>query len=199
MQFPDFTRELQVPQPSPLWGVTPFYIVAVHRWKYADTTYLDFVKEPEIVESRKPTKIQTLRANHSLPLPSLSQFQHSILIACNLGDMHIRKNECLTVPDTFCIEFKQGWKNKAYMEHLLASFEGYQSSKDLVLNSKGRRKGNSDLPKEYYFQTVTDYIWEWYHEQVYILEVTQRNKVGKGNLPKDWTWSPKKKLWVGYI
>ena len=204
MQFPDFTRELQVPQPSPLWGVTPFYIVAVHRWKYADTTYLDFVKEPEIVESRKPTKIQTLRANHSLPLPSLSQFQHSILIACNLGDMFIRKNERLTVPDTFYIEFKQGWKNKAYMQHLLASFEGYQSSKDLVfglvtkynqpINSKGRRKGSLNLPKEYYFQTVTDYIWEWYHEQVYILEVTQRNKVGKGNLPKDWTWNLKKKL-----
>ena len=115
MQFPDFTRELQVPQPSPLWGVTPFHIVAVHRWKYADTTYLDFVKEPEIVESRKPTKIQTLRANHSLPLPSLSQFQHSILIACNLGGLHIRKSKCLTVPDTFSIEFKQGWKNETYL------------------------------------------------------------------------------------
>ena len=37
-------------------------------------------KDPEIVKSRKPTKIQTLRANHSLPLPSLSQFQHSALI-----------------------------------------------------------------------------------------------------------------------
>ena len=94
MQFPDFTRELQVPQPSTLWGVTPFNIVAVHRWKYADTTYLDFVKEPEIVKSRQPTKIQILRANHSLPLPPLSQldtygirsgakgtqFQHSALI-----------------------------------------------------------------------------------------------------------------------
>ena len=41
---------------------------------------------------------------------------------------------------------------------------------------------------------MSDYIWEWYHEQVYILEVTQRNKVGKGNLPEDWTWSLKKKL-----
>ena len=108
--------------------------------------------------------------------------------------MFIRKNERLTVLDTFYIEFKQGWKNKAYIQHLLASFEGYQSSTDLVLNSKGRRKGNSNLPKEYYFQTVTDYIWEWYHEQVYILEVTQRNKIGKGNLPEDWTWTPKKKL-----
>ena len=44
------------------------------------------------------------------------------------------------------------------MEHLLASFEGYQSSKDLVLNSKGGRKGNSNLTKAYYFQTVSDYI-----------------------------------------
>ena len=42
------------------------------------------------------------------------------------------------------------------MEHLLASFEGYQSSKDLVLKTNGRRKGNPS--KEYYFQTVTDYI-----------------------------------------
>ena len=80
------------------------------------------------------------------------------------------------------------------MEHLLASFEGYQSSKDLVLKTNGRRKGNPSLPKEYYFQIVSDYIWEWYHEQTYILEINQRNKVGKGNLPKDWTWSPKKKL-----
>ena len=54
------------------------------------------------------------------------------------------------------------------MQHLLASFEGYQSSKDLVfglvtkynqpINSKGRRKGSLNLPKEYYFQTVTDYM-----------------------------------------
>lgn len=194
MQFPDFTRELQVPQPSPLWGVTPFNIVAIHRWKYANTTYLDFAKDPEIVKSRQPTKIQILRGNHSLPLPSLSQFQHSVLIGCNLGDMHIRKNKRLTVPDTFRIEFKQGWKSKTYMEYLLALFEGYQSSKDLVLKANGRRKNNPNLPKEYRFQTVSGYIWEWYHEQVYILEVTQRNKVGKGNLPEDWTWSLKKKL-----
>ena len=80
MQFLDFTRELQVPQPSPLWGVTPFHIVAIQRWKYANTTYLDFAKDPEIVKSRQPTKIQILRANHSLPLPSLSQFQRSNLL-----------------------------------------------------------------------------------------------------------------------
>ena len=194
MDFPDFTRELKVAQPSPLWGVTPFHIVAVHQWKYENTTYRNFVKNPEIAESRKPTKIQILRANQNLPLPSLSQFQHSVLIGCNLGDMHIRKNKCLTVPDTFYIEFKQGWKNKAYMEHLLALFEGYQSSKDLILKSYGRRKNNPELPKEFRFQTVTDYIWEWYHEQVYTLEITQRKKVGKGNLPEDWTWIPKKKL-----
>lgn len=66
------------------------------------------VRNPEIAESRKPTKIQILRANQNLPLPSLSQFQHSVLIGCNLGDMHIRKNKRLTVPDTFYIEFKQG-------------------------------------------------------------------------------------------
>ena len=194
MDFPDFTRELKVAQPSPLWGVTPFHIVAVHQWKYENTTYRNFVKNPEIAESRKPTKIQILRANQNLPLPSLSQFQHSVLIGCNLGDMHIRKNKRLTVPDTFYIEFKQGWKNKAYMEHLLALFEGYQSSKDLILKSYGHRKNNPELPKEFRFQTVTDYIWEWYHEQVYTLEITQRKKVGKGNLPEDWTWIPKKKL-----
>ena len=84
--------------------------------------------------------------------------------------MHIRKNKRLTVPDTFYIEFKQGWKSKAYIESLLASFEGYQSSKDLVLKATGRRKNNPNLPKAYSFQTVSDYIWEWYHEQVYILK-----------------------------
>ena len=137
------------------WGVTPFNIVAIHRWKYANTTYLDFAKDPKIVKSRQPTKIQTLRANQSLPLPSLSQFQHSkflwnfgnqrfsVLIGCNLGDMHIRKNKCLTVPDTFYVEFKQGWKNKTYMEYLLALFEGYQSSKDLNLLRKFRTEGFS--------------------------------------------------------
>ena len=109
MQFPDFTREIQVPQPSPLWGVTPYHIVAVHRWKYADTTYLDFVKEPEIVESRKPTKIQTLRANHSLPLPSLSQFQHSVLIACNLGDM---SNNAWQFQTLFVLSLSKGEKIK---------------------------------------------------------------------------------------
>jgi len=29
-------------------------------------------------------------------------------IDCNLGGLHIRKSKCLTVPDTFSIEFKQG-------------------------------------------------------------------------------------------
>ena len=29
-------------------------------------------------------------------------------INCNLGGLHIRKSKCLTVPDTFSIEFKQG-------------------------------------------------------------------------------------------
>ena len=71
MDFPDFTRELKVAQPSPLWGVTPFHIVAVHQWKYENTTYRNFVKNPEIAESRKPTKIQILRANQNLPLPAL--------------------------------------------------------------------------------------------------------------------------------
>ena len=210
----DFTRELQASQPSPLWGVTPFHIVAIHRWKHAHTTYSNFIKDTEIVESRQPTKMQISLSNHSLPLPPLNQFQHSkflwnfgnqrfsVLVACNLGDLHIHKNKCLTVPDTFYVEFKQGWKNHEYMKHLLKQtmfvrkpkvfnlFQGYQSSKELILKAKGQRNDGSEIPEAYSLWTATGYIWEWYHEQVYILEVTQCNKVGDGSLPGHWIWKP---------
>ena len=190
----DFTRELQASQPSPLWGVTPFHIVAIHRWKHAHTTYSNFIKDTEIVESRQPTNMQISLSNHSLPLSPLNQFQHSVLVACNLGDLHIHKNKCLTVPDTFYVEFKQGWKNHEYMKHLLNLFQGYQSSKELVLKAKGQRNDGSEIPEAYSLRTATGYIWEWYHEQVYILEVTQCNKVGDGSLPGHWIWTPKKNL-----
>ena len=41
--------------------------------------------------------------------------------------------------DTFFVGLSKGEKNKAYMEHLLASFEGYQSSKELVLKSNVKK------------------------------------------------------------
>ena len=100
----------------------------------------------------------------------------------------------------FLCRFKQGFRNKPYMEHLLGVFGGYQSSAEAVLRPEGSHPDDPTLPKAYYFWklrfrrrslwTKTDFCWEWYHEQVYTLEVTQRNKVGKGNLPKDWTWKP---------
>ena len=97
-------------------------------------------------------------------MPPLSKFQHSVLLGCNLGDLHIRKNICSTTLDTFSIEFKQGWKNETYIKHLLKLFSDYHSSAEAVLRPNGRRKGRPDLPGSFYFQTVTGYMWEWYHE-----------------------------------
>ena len=94
MQYADFTRELQVPTSCPLLGVTPFRIVAVHHWKYKDTSYSNFIQDPDIIESRQPTRIQILRSNRSLPLAPLSKFHYSVLIGCNLDDFHIRKKIC---------------------------------------------------------------------------------------------------------
>ena len=80
MKYPDFTRELLVPKSCPFRGVTPFRIVAVHYWKYLDTPYSEFIRDPDIIKSRQPTQIQILRSNRSLPLPPLSKFQHSNLL-----------------------------------------------------------------------------------------------------------------------
>ena len=183
MQFPHFTRELQVPQPSPLWGVTPYHIIAIHRWNHADKTYLDFISDPEIVNERKDSRVDPL-----------NKIQRSIIAACNLGDLYIEKRIRAKSRPVFLCRFKQGSSNKPYMEHLLGVFEGYQSSAESVLRHGGSHPDEPTLPKSYYFWTKTDFCWEWFHEQVYTLEVTQRNKVGKGNLPEHWTWTLKNNL-----
>ena len=76
-------------------GVTPFHIVAVHRWKYADTTYLDFISDPEIVNERKDSRVDPL-----------NKIQRSIIAACNLGDLYIEKRIRANSRPVFLCRFK---------------------------------------------------------------------------------------------
>ena len=71
--------------------------------------------------------------------------------ATNLGDLYIEKRMRATSLPVFLCRFKQGFRNKPYMEHLLGVFGGYQSSAEAVLRPEGSHPDDPTLPKAYYF------------------------------------------------